>query len=62
MNKCPKCDEKMEKGALIERGKGTAGSTKWGTGVNQLLGTINDKKEVVSYRCTSCGFLESYAK
>lgn len=52
----------MEEGILIEFTKGGGGSTKWGTEIDRFWGTIENKKSVTSYRCKSCGFLESYAK
>lgn len=57
--KCPKCKNEMVKGFV----KSPNGSPEevWGTKSN-LLGGVEDRKEVETYRCEKCGYLESYAK
>jgi predicted RNA-binding Zn-ribbon protein involved in translation (DUF1610 family) len=66
--KCPKCNDLMEEGFLLDRGtehilyqsnwvEGKAEKSFW-TGLN-----IKDRKQrgIVIYRCPKCGFLEFYA-
>lgn len=65
---CPKCDGPMEEGFLLGRGlNDMAGSQQWMKGPPEtsywagikLLG--KQTLVVTTLRCTSCGFLESYA-
>lgn len=57
--KCPKCNEEMVKGFV----KSPNGSPEevWGSKIS-LLGGVEDKILVDTYRCKKCGYLESYAK
>lgn len=58
--KCPKCDGEMEEGRLPGFPFGI--SQKW----IQLTKFLTLKqvmiKEIKSFRCQSCGYLENYAK
>jgi len=59
-NKCPKCGGEFEEGMLAAHG------TRWvGRGLNmsatEVLGSIMPGKFSTTYRCKSCGYLESYA-
>ena len=62
--KCLKCEGEMEKGVMADYA-GDVGERnedpEWGSGTN-WLGMLKEKKKVVTYRCTKCGYLESYAK
>ncbi len=63
--KCPKCQGEMEEGMPVDQGSwGTLMPQQqdWQKGkeVNIPIGKPNYK--IRSYRCTNCGYLESYAK
>lgn len=62
---CPKCGGKFENGFLIDRARGSVHIGKW-VQRNPKVDTsgVNDEPSspVVTMRCKSCGFLESYAK
>lgn len=60
---CPKCEGNMEKGLVIDRGDySSIGVPKWAKGVKWGGFGIEGKTiDVVSFRCQSCGYLESYA-
>lgn len=66
---CPKCNSAMEEGFILDKGdygsqrpsdwvEGEPHRSFWHGGVK-----VSDKRryEVRSYRCVSCGYLESYA-
>jgi hypothetical protein len=69
---CPKCAGEMARGFLVDRGdsmvplqsdwaEGDPRSSRWVT----FTGAVDRGKErlpVVSYRCGTCGYLESYAR
>lgn len=60
---CPKCEGEMEEGFIVDTwGRVGHGSSKqeWGNDRN-FIGQLKTKKQIATYRCTSCGFLESYA-
>ena len=64
---CPRCSGSMEPGYIIDESYGKSGPEKWVEGTPEwsvwtglkLRGKA--KLEVSTYRCRSCGFLESYA-
>jgi hypothetical protein len=65
---CPKCGSSMEEGFLFDRSHDSFGQPEfWVEGAPQKSfwwGTrFRDKGhyEIRSYRCTRCGYLESYA-
>ncbi|MFZ5534963.1 MAG: PF20097 family protein [Patescibacteria group bacterium] len=62
--KCPKCDGKMAEGFIGDATTDLSVITKqnWGTGL-QIFGSwgLTDKKEIKTYCCEKCGYLESYA-
>ncbi len=65
---CPKCQGRMQEGFTLDIGHGGArGVSRWIAGSPEpsfWMGTkINDKEQhpIQSYRCTRCGYLESYA-
>ncbi len=57
--KCQKCGGEMEEGLM--KTPNMSPNEVWGTKVN-ILGYLENKKEVKTYRCKKCGYLESYAK
>ncbi len=61
--KCPKCNNEMEEGITKTEGA-YAGGTKWGKkdSLSAFSGNVKDGKDIIVYRCKSCGYLESYAK
>jgi hypothetical protein len=67
--KCSKCAGVLEDGFLLELAHGNGRLvTQWVAGIAEAsiwMGLkVNDraKLDVVTYRCQSCGFLESYAR
>jgi hypothetical protein len=64
INKCPKCGEEMQEGFLIE----SKLPTRWiaGKAKTSVLGGTQargrEQRQVESYRCVRCGYLESYAR
>lgn len=65
---CPKCHNKMEDGFIMDEGYGTVHASRWVEGPPEKsvwTGTKTsgrNKVQVTTYRCTACGYLESYAK
>ena len=65
---CPKCRKKMEEGFVKDEGYGVVHASKWVAGPPEKsfwTGTKTSGKkqvEVMTYRCSGCGYLESYAK
>lgn len=63
MKKCPKCNSEMEEGIIADSYSNTAKrKSQWGSGL--LLGFISLKnpKDIQSFRCKECDFIENYAK
>ena len=64
---CSKCQSPMQPGYLLEEGHGNERSiTAWVEGQPQKsfwmgLKTPRQKLATRTYRCTGCGYLESYA-
>lgn len=65
---CPKCDQPMEPGFVVDRGHGNARlMSTWVAGKPERsfwTGLKTSKRanlEVLAYRCPDCGLLESYA-
>ena len=64
---CPKCQGKTTGGVIVDNGHRAATVSQWQPGpaiMSRWLGLKIRKKELiptVTYRCTRCGFLESYA-
>ena len=64
---CLRCSGTMEPGYIVDEGYGTYGTGKWVEGAPErsiwtglkLRGKA--KKDVTTYRCRRCGYLESYA-
>ncbi len=65
---CPRCAGAMEPGYLVDHGHGAVYPTAWAAGTpkwSRWLGLRvrrEDKLPVTTYRCSSCGRLESYAQ
>jgi hypothetical protein len=63
--KCPKCNSIMLLGFIPDYGRGGSASF-WleaGTAADSWRGIPNEKIfDIVTYRCSGCGFLESYAR
>ena len=66
--RCPKCGSEMEQGFVLDNTHGSRVVSQWVAGAPQKsfwVGTkVPDGKLVPigTYRCLSCGFLESYAR
>jgi ribosomal protein S27AE len=64
---CPKCQGSMSEGFVLDQTYGGRGVASWVEGEpnkNFWVGvTLGDKKpiEIATWRCGSCGYLESYA-
>jgi len=64
LSKCPKCGAEMMEGFLLEHRV----PVRWITGKPErsTLGDIKahgrEQRQVESYRCVGCGYLESYAQ
>ena len=65
---CPRCSGSMEPGYIFDEGYGSRKVLQWVEGEPQFSkwgGSLKlggkDKLEVTTYRCRSCGYLESYA-
>lgn len=66
---CPRCDGEMQEGFLLDRGDlEMRHPSVWVAGAPEKslwLGTKIEGRpsfQISSYRCTSCGYLESYAR
>ena len=66
--RCSKCGGEMKLGFVVDKDHGGQTISKWAPGVPHKsfwTGTKLDKDDVIpigTYRCSSCGFLESYAR
>lgn len=66
--KCPKCDGEMQEGFILDSSHGSRLVSRWIAGkpeVSFWVGMkIHDKEQhqTQSFRCTKCGYLESYAR
>ena len=67
--RCPKCGGEMEEGFIIDNTYGGHQVSHWARGAPQRslwTGTkLPEDKEVVpvgTFRCASCGYLESFAR
>ena len=65
---CLKCGGTMEEGLVIDQSLGSSAQQQWGSGKPErsaFEGTVPSSRRlcpVATYRCSKCGFLESYAK
>jgi Domain of unknown function (DUF6487) len=67
-SRCPKCNRTMERGFVADVGYGQILQSGWTAGIpvpRKLIGGVKwrarDARPIVTYRCTGCGYLESYA-
>lgn len=64
---CPKCQGAMSEGFIVDHGHGTRTVSGWVEGAPEKSIWVGVKLggrkpiEIASWRCRSCGFLESYA-
>lgn len=65
--RCPRCAGAFEPGLVIDQGYGVKVQSQWRAGeptasfwLGQRLGH-GDPYPITTYRCTGCGYLESYA-
>lgn len=60
---CPKCKGDMEEGIIPDASGAlsTRYPPKWVTKI-KLITLKDESKNVKTFRCTSCGYLESYAE
>lgn len=63
--KCPKCNASMDEGFVVDHSYGGSLVSKWSDGPpEESVWTglkVKDPKPITTYRCTECGYLESYA-
>ena len=65
---CPKCNRAMEIGFVADVAYGVIMQSNWTAGITvprRFFGGIKwrlqDSSPITTYRCSGCGFLESYA-
>ena len=67
-SRCPKCQSSMVEGFIVDQGYGAATVSTWQGGEPRKsiwTGVKQDKREqheIVTWRCSRCGYLESYAR
>ena len=65
--RCPRCDGIMEEGFLLDSTYGAVLQARWveGPAVRRWWGSVQRRGrreyKVMAWRCTDCGYLESYA-
>ncbi|MDA1316664.1 MAG: PF20097 family protein [bacterium] len=59
--KCSKCQGEMEEGIIPTYSLGAIPPSFWVKKISFIKG-LENKHNIIAYRCKSCGFLESYAK
>lgn len=65
---CPKCGGRMEQGFVMDNTHGARVVSRWAAGAPQKsfwTGTKSPAEKLVpigTFHCSSCGFLESYAR
>jgi predicted nucleic-acid-binding Zn-ribbon protein len=61
---CPKCKGAMEAGVILDYWDNTFNQTKWTPGNPKMhvFSKMPTTKNVTTYRCTNCGYLEAYAR
>ena len=62
---CPKCRSAMEAGFVLDQTYGANAQSAWIEGTPQPSFwsglKVGERLPVTTYRCTRCGYLESYA-
>ena len=62
-NKCSKCGGEIEEGMVADKSYGPfMDKPEWGKKIFFLGTALEDAKDVKTFRCKACGYLESYAK
>jgi hypothetical protein len=65
---CPKCGRRMEPGYVLDVTHGALAQSSWVEGAPErsiwtgLKLKGHERLPVTTYRCTGCGYLESYAR
>jgi hypothetical protein len=64
---CPKCNGPMVQGFIMDNTQGGMMPSSWGSGEPQksfwfVTKTPSETIAVGTFRCSSCGYLESYAR
>jgi hypothetical protein len=64
---CPKCGGQMERGFIIDHSHTARAVSQWAAGTPKSSfwqGTKlpDESQPIGTFRCSSCGFLESYAR
>jgi hypothetical protein len=65
--RCPKCDNEMKRGFIADYTRSSVKVSRWVEGEPQTSAWVGadappEKTHLIStYRCTACGYLESYA-
>jgi predicted nucleic-acid-binding Zn-ribbon protein len=64
---CPRCQGTMERGYIVDEGYGKKVVSSWASGQPErsiwtgLKLRGKEKRDVTTFRCRRCGYLESYA-
>jgi len=66
-HRCPKCEGSMTQGFVLEHTQGYPAVNHWVSGAPEkrwfgVQTKGRQQLEIETWRCTRCGFLESYAK
>ncbi len=62
VKRCPKCKGEMEEGVLLDHSDFGSQPQEWAQNGAVFMGVGWIKRiNIISYRCTKCGFLENYA-
>ena len=65
---CPKCRAPMERGFLVDHTHGGVAPSEWADGLAErsfwtgVKMRGRERRRVETFRCESCGYLESYAR
>jgi predicted nucleic-acid-binding Zn-ribbon protein len=68
MSGCPKCGGAMEEGFVVDEGYGVASVSTWQGGPpkksfwNGIQRDRQEQRQIMTYRCGKCGYLESFAR
>jgi hypothetical protein len=65
--RCSKCSGEMQEGLVVDLNYAGVFQSMWideQVGANSGPGAMDSKRKVktITYRCSSCGYLDSYAK
>ncbi|MBL8531965.1 MAG: hypothetical protein JNK94_09545 [Hyphomonadaceae bacterium] len=65
---CAKCGKRMERGWVLDHTYGSRGVSTWISGAPEKSVWVGVRlggrtaREIATYRCTGCGYLENYAE